>query len=115
MKKLFFVMVTLAFILGVSSFGFAASDEFSGVVTKISGDKVTVKDAKGQEKTVTTDSKALKVGEKVMIKGTKIQNLDIKSRKQAKANKTPGSKAGIRSDEEGDPVQARPAGSVRSK
>jgi hypothetical protein len=113
MKKLFFLMVALAFIIGIPCIGFTASDEFSGVVTKISGDKVTVKDAKGQEKTVTTNSKALKVGEKVMIKGTKIQNLDVKSRKQAKANKTPGSKAGIRSDEEGDPPQMRPAGSAR--
>jgi hypothetical protein len=114
MKKLFFLMVTLVFILGIPCIGFTASDEFSGVVTKISGDKVTAKDAKGQEKTVTTNAKTLKVGEKVMIKGTKIQNLGSKST-ATKAMKTPGSKAGIRSDEEGEPGQARPAGSVRSK
>ncbi len=70
-KSLITVLVAAVFLLGLASLSLAAGDEkmgVSGTVTKIEGNKVTVKDDMGKETTVEVkDVKDTKVGDKVKI------------------------------------------------
>jgi hypothetical protein len=66
-KAIIAMFVAIIFTLGVVGLGFAA--EVKGTITKIDGNKVTLKDDMGKEQTVDVkDAKGLKVGEKVDIK-----------------------------------------------
>ncbi len=70
MKSIISALVTAAFILSVASLSIATDQkmEVSGTVTKIEGNKVTVKDNMGKEMTAyVTDVKNTKVGDKVKI------------------------------------------------
>ena len=61
------MLVAIVFTLGVVGLSFAA--DVKGTVTKIEGNKVTVKDDAGKETTVDVkDAKGVKVGDKVTIK-----------------------------------------------
>ncbi|MCX7724366.1 MAG: hypothetical protein N2042_03855 [Thermodesulfovibrio sp.] len=73
MKKAISLMVLLTFILGVAFASFATETkkpaEVKGTVTKIEGNKLTVKQADGKEVIVEVkDVKGIKVGDKVKIK-----------------------------------------------
>lgn len=68
MKKLIALLVAVVFTLSLTVVAFAEE----GTITKIDGNKITVKDAKGKETTVEGDAKGLKVGDKVTIKDGKI-------------------------------------------
>jgi outer membrane lipoprotein SlyB len=71
MKKILVLLVALVFTLGVVGLSFAA--DVKGTVTKIEGNKVTVKDDKGKETTVEVkDTAGANVGDKVEIKGGKV-------------------------------------------
>lgn len=61
MKKALVVLVALSFVLGLVLSSYAAN--LSGTITKIEGNKVTLKQADGKEVTV-----ELKVGDKITIK-----------------------------------------------
>jgi hypothetical protein len=66
-KAIIAMLVAIIFTLGVVGLGFAA--EVKGTVTKVEGNKVTVKDEAGKEQTVDVkDAKGVKVGDKVDIK-----------------------------------------------
>lgn len=62
MKKVVVMIIAVAFIFCVSSLSFAET------ITKIEGNKITVMDDTGKTKTIESDAKGLKVGEKVIIK-----------------------------------------------
>ena len=67
-KAIIAMFVAIIFTLGVVGLSFAA--EVKGTITKIEGNKVTVKDAAGKETTVDVkDAKGVKVGDTVDIKG----------------------------------------------
>jgi hypothetical protein len=70
MKKLLVVLVAIIFTLGVVGLCFAA--DMKGTISKIDGEKITVKAADGKETTVAGDAKGLKVGDKVMVKDGKV-------------------------------------------
>ncbi len=70
MKKILVVLVALIFTLGVVGLSFAA--EMKGTISKIDGNKITVKAADGKETTVQGDAKGMKVGDKVTVKDGKI-------------------------------------------
>ena len=70
MKKILVLLVALVFTLGVVGLSFAA--DMKGTVSKIEGNKITVKGADGKETTVEGDAKGCKVGDKVTIKDGKI-------------------------------------------
>jgi len=70
MKKVLVLLVALIFTLGVVGLSFAA--EMKGSISKIDGNKITVKGADGKETTVEGDAKGMKVGDKVTVKDGKI-------------------------------------------
>jgi outer membrane lipoprotein SlyB len=70
MKKVLVVLVAIVFTVAVAGISFAA--DMKGAISKIEGNKITVKAADGKETTVEGDAKALKVGDKVMVKEGKI-------------------------------------------
>jgi len=75
MKKIFALVVVVAFLLSAAGFCLAASDDWKGTITKISGDKVTVKDDMGKMRTINmTDGgiTKLKVGDTVVVNNGKI-------------------------------------------
>lgn len=66
-KRILAMMVILVFALGLISLAFAG--EVSGKITKIEGNKLTIKGADGKETTVEVKSaKGLKVGDEVTVK-----------------------------------------------
>lgn len=68
-KSVIALVIAIIFTFGVATMGLAAA-EVKGTVTKIDGNKVTVKDDKGKETTVEVkEVKDIKVGDKVTIKG----------------------------------------------
>jgi len=70
MKKVLVVLVAILFTVAVAGISFAA--DVKGVISKIEGNKITVKAADGKETTVEGDAKGLKVGDKVVVKDGKI-------------------------------------------
>lgn len=66
MKKGSMMMLLLALLFGLASVGFAAT------VTKVDGDKITVKDDKGVEKIFTGNKAGLKIGDTVTVKDGKV-------------------------------------------
>ena len=77
MKKVLALMCVLVFISGISVTPSQGEPGFSGVVTQIKGDKVTVKDDSGKLRTITTSSTGFKVGDHVTVRGTSIQSRSI--------------------------------------
>jgi hypothetical protein len=118
MKKILVLIVAVAFIFSVTSFCLAES--WTGNITDIRGDKITIKDDKGKLRTVNKSTGCsgcagmdLKVGNKVSVENGKIIGPSTPGALQK--TKTPGSKAGIRSDEEEEPLQTKPGGSAKSR
>lgn len=118
MKKILVLIVAVAFIFSVTSFCLAES--WTGNITDIRGDKITIKDDKGKLRTVKKGACSgcagmdLKVGNKVSVENGKIIGTSTPGALQK--TKTPGSKAGIRSDEEeGGPLQTIPGGAAKSR
>ncbi|MCX8028187.1 MAG: hypothetical protein N3A62_10110 [Thermodesulfovibrionales bacterium] len=77
MKKVLALIIAVIFTLTLTVFAFAA--ETKGTISKIDGNKITVKDEAGKESTIEGDAKGLKVGDKVTIKDGKI----VKPKKKA--------------------------------
>jgi len=68
MKRILVALVAMIFIVGLVGLVFAAN-EVSGKITKIEGNKLTIKSMDGKETTVEVKSgKDLKVGEEVTVK-----------------------------------------------
>ena len=68
-RKILVLLIAVMFTLGVVSLGFAAEADVKGTVTKIDGNKITVKDDKGKATTVEVKGTGgAKVGDKVAIK-----------------------------------------------
>lgn len=70
MKKVIALLVAVLFTLSLTAFAFAS--EVQGTVSKIDGNKITVKDSAGKEVTAEGDAKGLKVGDKVTVKDGKV-------------------------------------------
>jgi len=74
-KKLIVLLVATVFTLGVVGLSFSAQ-EVKGTVSKIEGNKLTIQDDMGKEKTVTVkdlDSlKEIQVGDRVSVKDGKV-------------------------------------------
>lgn len=67
-KRIVAMMVIVVFALGLIGLAFASA-EVTGKITKIEGNKLTVKTADGTETTVDVKStKGLKVGDEVKVK-----------------------------------------------
>jgi hypothetical protein len=61
MKKIFIMILAAAFVFGLSSLTFADT------ITKIAGNKITVMDDMGKVRTIESNVKGLKVGDKVKV------------------------------------------------
>jgi hypothetical protein len=61
MKKIFIMIIAAAFVFGLSSLAFA------DMITKIAGNKITVMDDTGKVRTIESNVKGLKVGDKVKV------------------------------------------------
>ncbi|MDO9123442.1 MAG: hypothetical protein Q7V12_03350 [Deltaproteobacteria bacterium] len=74
-KKLIILLMAAIFTLGVAGLSFSAQ-EVKGTVSKIEGDKLTILDDKGKEKTVKVKDleslKEIKVGDWVLVKDGKV-------------------------------------------
>ena len=73
MKKMFVLITMLAFTFGATQPGLAGEKIFHGTITKIQGDKITIKNDKGQEQVFQGKSKGLKVGDTVRAKDNQIE------------------------------------------
>ena len=85
MNKIASTLISLVFVLGVASFSFAANEvQLKGVITKISGNKIIIKDDVGRETVVEGSLKGIKVGDSVLIKGEafKVESLRAELRAQ---------------------------------
>ncbi len=66
MKRVLALIVMLTFIIGVA--GLAMASEIKGTITKIEGNKLTIKQADGKEVTTEVkDTSGLKVGDMVEV------------------------------------------------
>ena len=75
MKKILVLIVATAFILSVTSFCLAAYEFYRGTITKISGNKATVKDDMGKLRTISINDGGItkiNVGDKVSVENGKI-------------------------------------------
>ena len=79
MKNILVLIVAATFIFSMSSFCLADNSSWKGTITKISGDKVTVKDQEGKLRIVDKSSACggcggmdLKVGDKISVENGKI-------------------------------------------
>jgi hypothetical protein len=61
MKKIFIMIIAVAFVFGLSILAFADT------VTKIAGNKIMVMDDTGKVRTIESNVKGLKVGDKVKV------------------------------------------------
>lgn len=61
MKKVLIMTIATAFVFGLASLAFAE------MITRIVGSQITVRDATGNEKTIESNAKGLKVGDKVKL------------------------------------------------
>ncbi len=78
-KKLIVLLMVAAFTLGVVGLSFSA-EEIKGTVSKIDGNKLTILDDMGKEKTVEVKDleslKEIKVGDRVLVKDGKVTKGD---------------------------------------
>jgi pyruvate kinase len=74
-KKLIILLMAVVFTLGVVGLTFSAQ-EVKGTVSKIEGNKLTIADDMGKEKTVKVEDKEslkeIKVGDRVLVKDGKV-------------------------------------------
>ena len=74
-KRLIILLMAAVFTLGVVGLSFSAQ-EIKGTVSKIDGNKLTILDDKGKEKTVKVKDleslKEVKVGDRVLVKDGKV-------------------------------------------
>jgi outer membrane lipoprotein SlyB len=74
-KKFIVLLMAMVFTLGVVGLSFSAQ-EIKGTVSKIEGNKLTILDDMGKEKTVKVKDleslKDLKVGDRVLVKDGKV-------------------------------------------
>jgi hypothetical protein len=91
-KSILAVLFAMLFVLSVASASFADKDktcEVKGTITKIEGNMVTVKDKKGEEKTVEVkDSSGLKVGEKIKVRDGVAKKITGKWKESEKTEKS---------------------------
>jgi lysyl-tRNA synthetase class II len=70
MKKIAATVIALTFVFTVASLSFAANEfQIKGIVTKISGNQITIKDDKGKEMTVEGSVGDIKVGDLILLRG----------------------------------------------
>ena len=74
-KRLIVLLMAMVFTLGVVGLSFSAQ-EIKGTVSKIEGNKLSILDETGKEKTVNVKDKEslkeIKVGDKVLLKDGKV-------------------------------------------
>ncbi len=74
-RRLIVLLMVTAFTLGVVGMSFSAQ-EIKGTISKIDGDKLTLLDDTGKERTVIVKDKEslkeVKVGDKVLVKDGKV-------------------------------------------
>lgn len=79
MKKITLAAIAVIFVFTLVDFSFAANEfQTKGIVTKINGNKITIKDNKGKETSVDSSIPDIKVGESVRLYIEIEQKLDIK-------------------------------------
>lgn len=62
MKKFLVMIIAVAFVFGLASLA------FSETITRIAGDRITVRDDKGKEKIIKSSANRFKVGDKVKLR-----------------------------------------------
>ena len=77
-KRLIVLLMVAVFTLGLVGLSFSAQEEIKGTVSKIEGNKLTIVDNMGKEKTVKVEDKMslmemeIGVGDRVLVKDGKI-------------------------------------------
>jgi uncharacterized membrane protein len=70
MKKIAVTVIALTFVFTVASLSFAANEfQMKGIITKINGNQITIKDDKGKEITVESNVSYIKVGNPILLYG----------------------------------------------
>ncbi len=81
MKRALALIVMFTFVLGLAAVAISSA-EVKGTITKIEGNKLTIKQADGKEVTVEVkDAKGLKVGDNVEVKDGVAKKEEVKKKK----------------------------------
>jgi hypothetical protein len=68
MKKIAVTVIALTFVFALANLSFAANDyQTKGIVTKINGNQITIKDDKGKETTIEGNANGIKAGDKILV------------------------------------------------
>lgn len=68
MKKIAITVIIVTFVFALTSLCFAADEvQIKGIVTKINGSQITIKDDKGKETTIEGNAHSIKVGDKILV------------------------------------------------
>ena len=68
MKKIAVTIIAITFIFALASLSFAANEfQTKGVVTRINGNQITIKDDQGKETTVAGNANGIKAGDKINV------------------------------------------------
>jgi hypothetical protein len=70
MKKIAIAVIAFTFIFFAANLSFAENEfQLKGIVIKINGNQLTIKDDKGKETTVEGNANDIKVGDPILLKG----------------------------------------------
>jgi hypothetical protein len=68
MKKILLLSIALTFVFALANLSFAANEyQTKGIVTKINGNQITIKDDKGKETTFEGNANGIKAGDKILV------------------------------------------------
>jgi hypothetical protein len=68
MKKIYAIFTIFAIFFALASLGFAANEfQTKGIVTRINGNQITIKDDQGKETTVAGNATGIKAGDKINV------------------------------------------------
>jgi len=71
MEKISVTVIALTFVFCVASLSFAANEfQTKGIITKINGNQITIKDDKGKETTIEGDAHGIKAGDEILVSVT---------------------------------------------
>jgi uncharacterized membrane protein len=68
MKKIAVTIIVITFVFALANLSFAANEfQTRGIVTKINGNQITIKDDKGKETTIEGNASGIKAGDKILV------------------------------------------------
>jgi hypothetical protein len=81
MKKTAMAIIALTFIFFAANLSFAENEfQLKGIVIKINGNQITIKDDKGKETTVEGNANDIKIGDPILLKGQIFKGASLRTK-----------------------------------